>query len=273
MQRAKGAVLALLAPAVFVGLACGQATESGDSQPGSCPADRVAILYIGSSYLAAGMPSLVEGLAAADGINTCWEGEIIPGMLLATHASRSATLEVIRMRAWDFVVLQDAGPNAVTAEGAHGLYDALATLRERVQANAPSTRVIFMMPWAFEDGMLWAGGTDDYFAMQDRIRTTTVRWAKELDFVLAPVGWSFREVMREGPPLHYLFQSDFNHPSTRGAYLASSTLCVTLFQRDVTAVSFDGDLRAEEARHLRAVASAVTLSEREAWNMLLFPAL
>jgi hypothetical protein len=55
--------------------------------------------------------------------------------------------------------------------GRHDPGPALEKLAEQVRNHSPGAIPIYMMPWAFEDGMTWIPGqTDDYFAMQDSIR-------------------------------------------------------------------------------------------------------
>jgi hypothetical protein len=126
-----------------------------------------------------------------------------------------------------------------------------------------------MMPWAFEDGMTWIPGeTDDYFAMQERIRENALAWAASLDLVVAPVGMAWMKVMQGGVPTHYLHMEDWNHPSRRGTYLSAATLFSTVFQESTEDLDFTWGLPVLEAEALRRAASEVVMDSLSLWNIM-----
>jgi len=228
------------------------------------------VLLIGSSYFNYNnLPEMFVNLAKKGGQSLHVETAVTNGLYLADHAASAATLRKIQSRAWDWVVLQGVGritayPQAYTD---HPVYPALYELCQKIRSNCETTEVLFCMPWAYEDGMTWRQGwTDDYADMQAHIYTHTLDWSKEMGFKVAPVGWAWKAVLEEkGYPLHYLHQSDWNHPSRKGSYLMASVIYATLFGEAVSSNAYHGGLSASEAEMLRIVASRVVMDELPLW--------
>jgi hypothetical protein len=115
------------------------------------------------------------------------------------------------------------------------------------------------MPWAFENGMIWkAGWSDSYDDMQEKIDSVTLFYADEFNLLVAPVGRAWHQVLIEKEyPLHYLHQSDWNHPTVRGSYLTACVLFSTIFRRSTEGNSFRTGLSKEEARYFQHLASDI----------------
>ncbi len=251
--------------------------DGGD--PGAPKEGDTTVLFIGSSYLAFyDVPRRFEGFAREAGEKVWTQAEVLPGHYLDYFASNARTTLRLRERDWDYVVLQDAGHNvaypashgAVAAVlGHHPLRPALGELKRKATELSPGTKVVFMLPWAFEDGITWIQGeTDDYRAMQIKIRETGVAWARDLGLVVAPVGMAFHQVMTTwDAPVHFLFEEDWNHANANGAYLTAATLFSTVFARSVAEVPYDWTLDRGLAGRLRQVASAVVMDSLALWNI------
>ena len=185
---------------------------------------------------------------------------------------------MIQEREWDFIVLQGGCQNAAYPEthhlitpksGYHPVYPALSALQAKIEANYANTRMVYMMPWAFEDGMTWAAGqTDTYDDMQQEIYDNTLAWADTLGLTIAPVGWAWRAVLNEDPPQHYLHLDDWNHPSLRGSYLSALVIFATLFVESVEDLAYHQGLDEIEAQHFQEVATTVVLGNPELWKIL-----
>ena len=216
-------------------------------------------------------------MALAAGRAVFVKHDIVSGRYLDYFADNEVTEQVIQERAWHYVVLQGGCQNAAYPETHHTITPgsdfhpvrpALETLEAKITANHPETRTVYMMPWAFEDGMTWvAGQTDTYADMQLRIYDNTIRWADALDLVLAPVGWAWYQVLSTGPPTHHLHHTDWNHPSLRGSYLSTCVIYSTVFVESVENVPYDGGLDPAQAAHLRGVASRTVMDSLELWNI------
>ncbi len=230
------------------------------------------VLFIGSSYFNFNdLPGLFEGLVISSGREIYIDQWIPVGHYLDQHASNSAIKDLINSNDWDFVVLQGVGSLVAYPEyyTAHPVYPALLKFYDMIKANCESTKMVFCMPWAYEDGMTWmAGWTDTYEDMQIHIFNNTIEYLENIDFVIAPVGWAWYKVLKEKDyPLHYLHLSDWNHPSKRGSYLMACVIYSTLFQEASYELNYNGDLSNEDATNFQTVASNTVLDSLDLWNI------
>ena len=229
------------------------------------------ILFIGSSYFNYNnLPGLFENLAISSG-NEVYIDQYIPsGLYLSDHASSSITEVKINEKDWDYVILQGVGsvtayPDSFTL---HPVYPALVTLQNKIHENCASTKMVFCLPWAFEDGMTWYGWPDTYSDMQIKIYNKTLLYSNNLDFPIAPVGWAWYAVLDElNYPLHYLHMSDWNHPSLRGSYLMACTIFSAIFKESTLGNEYCAGLPEDEANYFQNVASNTVLDSLYLWNI------
>jgi hypothetical protein len=261
--------LALLA---FVAGACGS-----DEPAGPEPED-LLVLFIGSSYFEYNdLPGIFERLAIETDKKVYVRREVVSGRYLDYFAENTITEQVIQEQNWDYVLLQGGCQNAAYPDdhhlitpgsGYHPVYPAIETLKTKIDANHAASRIVYMMPWAFEDGMTWVEGmTDTYQDMQEKIYDNTLRWADSLNISVAPVGWAWYDVLADDPPLHYLHLPDWNHPNLRGSYLSASVIFATVFAESVENVPYYGGLQQAEAERFQEVASRIVLDSLELWNI------
>jgi hypothetical protein len=234
------------------------------------PTDRLDVLFLGSSYFGSNMMvGLFRSLAGAKGIDVLTDARNPSGMYLEYHANNATSIASINSRDWDCVILQGVGSIVAYPERAH--FDLMATLRSlesTIHSNCSTTKIIFCMPWAFEDGMLWTpGGTDDYFAMQQRIYDNTVTYPDSVDISIAPVGWAWNSILLENPGEHYLHMYDWNHPSPRGSYLMACVIFVSVYREPVSDAPYRAGLPEDEAAHFQEVATEVVLENLALWNL------
>jgi len=247
-------------------------------EPERPSSDDLKVLFIGSSYFAVNdMPGIFREFARRAGQDVFIRREVMSGRYLDYFAASTHTEQVIAEQAWDYVLLQGGCQNAAYPDthdeitpnsGYHPVFPALDALKTKIESNHSATRTVYMLPWAFEDGMTWVPGQTDTFAdMQHRIRENVLRWADSLDLTVAPVGWVWYQVMHGDPPVHYLHMSDWNHPNWRGSYLSAAVIFATVFQESVTDVTYDVGLSVSEARGLREIASRTVLDSLRLWNI------
>jgi len=241
----------------------------------ACPlenTDTCEVLLIGSSYFNFNnLADLIQNLADDSDFELSIEMFGQNGLYLSDHASSQATEAKINERDWDYVILQGVGvlvayPDDFTN---HPVYPALEILREKIISNCESTRMVFCLPWAFEDGMTWyEDWTDTYEDMQLLIYQNTLQYSDEIGFEIAPVGWAWYAVLQEfNYPLHYLHLSDWNHPSLRGSYLMACVIYSTIFQESSTDITYYAGIPEEEADFFQIVASDTVLTNLELWNI------
>ena len=239
--------------------------------------DNIKILFIGSSYTGLyDVPDMVQ--IFSDSANH----QIIVDTYLEFGSSLYEISQNIDIRAkinsnkWDYIVLQDA-PHRVAYPDyyyslipwadAHALPPTLKIFRDMAIENNPETHVVFFMPWAFKDGMLWIQGqTDDFFSMQEKIYTNSLIIATDLNLKIAPVGWAWYQVLKEPHNNIELFNPDLSHSSLEGSYLTACVFYVTFF-KEILNSSYYSSVTPEIATYLQSIASATVLDDIESWNL------
>lgn len=234
--------------------------------------NEIKILFIGSSYFHYNnLPNIIKGFAENAGKKVFIDNMITSGYL-SDHAQRSTTEAKINEQDWDYVVLQGVGSVTAYPEHftRHPVYPALVTLKEKITKNSESTQMLFCLPWAFEDGMIWMDGwTDLYEDMQIKIYDNTLRYSEEIGFPIAPVGWAWYKVLEDkNYPLHYLHIDDWNHPSLKGSYLMACVIYSSIFKESTLNIGYNSGLPEKEAEYFQKIASQVVLDSLELWNLL-----
>jgi parallel beta-helix repeat protein len=234
--------------------------------------DPCKILFIGSSYFNFNnLPGLFEQLTRSAGKDVYIDHIGKNGIYLDDHASSALTELKINETDWDYIVLQGVG--SLMAYPAyftdHSEYPALETLWYKIHRHCESTKMVYCMPWAFEDGMTWyQNWTDTYEDMQLKIYETTLNYSRNIGFMIAPVGWVWYAVLKEtNYPLHYLHLIDWNHPSLKGSYLMSCVLYSTLFQKSSVGLSNISRISENETIYFQTIASHIVLNNRNLWNI------
>ncbi len=231
------------------------------------------ILFIGSSYFNYNnLPGLMAGLIESDNKTVNIHTAIRNGLYLADHADMATTEAKINEKDWDFVFLQGVGrlvayPDSLPNN--HPVYPALESLNNKILSNCASTKVVFCLPWAFEDGMIWVSGwTDEYPQMQQKVYDTTLAYSDRIGFVISPVGWAWNTVLADlNYPLHYLHLSDWNHPSLKGSYLMACVIYSTIYKESTVGIEYTAGISEEEALYFQTVASSMVLDSLELWKI------
>ena len=262
---------------LFSAAACGITGPAATDAAGPEGGD-LRVLFIGASYLAVNnLPGLFAGMAEVGNKQVYVAKRVQSGFYLDYFAVDQATSRAIQDHEWDYVILSGGCQTAAYPNthylikedwGNHNPLPALKRFREKVSASNPDAKLVYIMPWAFEDGMTWIPGQeDDYFAMQDSIRTHALAWADSLDLVVSPVGMAWKAIMESGVPEHYLHEGDWNHPNPRGSFLSAATLYATVFKETAGNLGIHWILDEEEARVLLQVGSTAVLDSLALWNI------
>jgi len=230
------------------------------------------ILFIGSSYFNFNnLPYMFENLAKNLGYELIIGQRIPNGWYLDDHANSNETEKKINEKDWDYVILQGGGPNTAYPDYfiEHPLVPALEILKDKIYSNCESTKIVFCLPWAFEDGMTWYDNwTDTFEDMQIKILNNTLKFCQEIGLTIAPVGWSWYNVLEEmNYPLHYLHKSDWNHPSRKGSYLMACTIYSTIFLKSCVGNNYYDSIIEEEAIYFQKIASKTVFDNYSLWNI------
>lgn len=240
----------------------GSAGSGGATCPAGAPDE---VLFLGNSYTAYNnLPTLIEGFAAALGCPLSTERVAPGGARFETHAGNPSTLDLIRSRAWDAVVLQNQSqvpgfrPDDVRATSLPHAQTLAMVARE----NDPDPRLVYFVTWGRQSGDSQNCG---YYPLvcnfeghtQALLEGYTI-YASDTGGELSPVGPAWQTVVEHSAapfPPGDLWSSDGSHPSAKGSYLAAAVLFYTLFDRTPVGLDYDFSLDASEAEYLRQIAA------------------
>lgn len=268
----------LILIAIVISTACekGSSTTIDDYIPPNTPEDpeTIKVLYIGASYFD-DIPTMVFNFSTNTGKKISYDYSIVTGRRLDFHVNYDITLNLINKKDWDYVILQGVGINVAYPEPPEyypyeyaKLLPNLKKMYNLIKSNYAETKIIFCMPWAYEGGMKGFGDeADDYFEMQQKIYDNTLGFIESVGVSIAPIGWAFRDIMIEDPPLHYLYDADYSHLSFKGKYLMASVLYSVLYQEDPRNIEYYIQIDKDEADHFHEVANEIVFTDFSLWNI------
>lgn len=227
------------------------------------------ILFIGSSYLSYvgnTAPDIVASFAAAAGKNATVVMRSVGGWKLADHLASQQTLELIAERDWDYIVLQGNAAYMSKAKWHPYIVPYLEQFRALIKQRSPKTCVVYMMPWAYLDGLGWIDGeTDTWDQMQENLRRESVAVAGRLDIAVAPAGWAWYRAVRANY-VDDLYLTDLHHQSQAGAYLTACVFYSTLFLEPAPEIDFDWRTD-NDPPYLHDLAFRVVTDSLATWNI------
>lgn len=221
------------------------------------------ILFLGNSYTANNnLPGNVAALAKSVGQPVEVDVRAPGGWWLRDHAGSSDTLDKIATGDFDIVVLQEQ--SMVPADSRLAERESLpAARRLSTRIDQSGARTVMFMTWGHRGGSREVGHRS-YDTMQIAIAETYERLGEAVVGPVAPVGAAWWMARAERPDI-VLYDSDGNHPSAYGTYLAAAVLAATIL--DVDPIEFDTDLELipDYAEALREFASRAVSGERS-WD-------
>ncbi len=131
------------------------------------------ILFIGSSYLSFignDVVATFSQFAEQGGKDAYIEMRSIGGWHLDDHSQDENTIAKINERQWDYIILQGNSAYLSKKKWHHYIVPYIKDLRKIIKDKSPRTCVIYMMPWAYTDGLVWLPDeTETYEQMQDSL--------------------------------------------------------------------------------------------------------
>lgn len=227
--------------------------------------DSVRVLFIGNSYTHFNdLPKTIQKIAATQGINIAYTQCTPGGAYLAGHVQNKNTIQTIRQRGWNYVIIQEqsGAPSMPTETVIQNTYPAAHTLDSLILTYNKEAKVIFYMTWGHKDGC--QDKVDNYplnstySGMQERIKTTYLEMAYQNNAWCAPVGIAWQQVRSERPD-YILYMPDRSHSSILGSYLAANVIFSTIYQLPYQTNETTG-LPAEQAEYIQQVAQQTVLN-------------
>lgn len=196
-----------------------------------------AVLFIGNSYTF-GLPKAFARAAKSGGREVEVAQATRSGQSLARHANDPVTLQTLRSRRWDVVVLQESSRTpADPVKRRLSMIPAIKKLaREtRRQGSLP----VLYQTWGRRDGDRRFPG-DDFFRMNRRIREGYVLASRKCgNLPIVPVGEAWEREFRAGRGAE-LYQPDGSHPSADGVRLTAETFRMALLPVSADAATEKG---------------------------------
>lgn len=233
---------------------------------------QIKVLFLGNSFTYVyDVPGIFEQLAIEAGENVFVDSYADPGIALGTwtgaagHNSLAGSLNKINSQDWDFVVVQDNLGIWVGNSPYQEAYDDLVENRNNILANNSCTEIVYFAGWCPVGG---AQSGDSESACGSRVynNLVNVNTNGSLNEIVSPVALSWNQSMSQYPSLD-LYYSDDTHASINGAYLAASTLFVSILKKDPTQLSwyptnwYDGtSMSASTATNMRQIALDVVMN-------------
>lgn len=215
------------------------------------------VLFIGNSHTHLHhMPQMVVKLTAAANEKNLLTAEQVTGegVDLAWHWHNQKTRNLIRARAWNYVVLQDRSGGPL--EDKESMFKYARLLDTEIKNQGANT--IFYMTWANRTR------PETQKALTDAYRQIS----QELGAILAPVGAAWEHSLRTDPDLR-LHHWDDRHAGPAGAYLTACifyTLINNISPQGLPGTLYDNhrllvNLSDEKARFLQRVAFETMTTE------------
>ena len=227
------------------------------------------ILFIGSSYLnyfGHDVIDIFERMTVLAGKNIYLGRKDASGWSLKKHVENQQTIELVNERNWDYVILQ-SGALYLSKEKWHDyIIPHIKEFRKVIKNNYKKTCVVYMLPWAYKDGLTWMEGEGDtYEEMQINLYNETTKLVKDIDIATAPVGWAWHEAISDGFE-EDLYILDKNHQSSYGAYLAACVFYSTIFLEKAPIVYMDWS-EDIDPEYFHNIADSMVNENLELWNI------
>jgi Domain of unknown function (DUF4886)/Secretion system C-terminal sorting domain len=230
--------------------------------------DTLKILFIGNSYLNYfNVVDKFDSLATEAGKTFLIGKSIRNGMALPSHLDYSATLEKINENDWDYVFLQGSAIYMSKPKWHYLIQPYIIEFKDLIEETWPDSKTVYMMPWAYEDGLEWLPEEgDSYEEMQINLYHETIKFAEDNNIIVSPVGWAWYNVLQEKPELD-IYMNDYSHPTNIGSYITACTIYSTIFVETTEEFEFIDTLQQEDAHLIQKVSSNVVLDSLDLWNI------
>jgi hypothetical protein len=212
---------------------CNDSTpESSDcsiTKNGTKDALDLSILFIGTSHTHYNdLPKMVEQIASSSGDQVYTEMSAPGGYDFERHFKLAETVDAIKSRKWDYIVLQESGwrtalPPVLAEERVHPFADSLKNI---IDESNSDVQLILYMTNGYVGGVNAFGETDwcrddpevcTYEGMQERIKSTYLRLAEQLDAKIVPCGILWKIIMDQHEDITF-HDADGIHPSLAASY-------------------------------------------------------
>lgn len=229
---------------------------------------KLSALFIGNSYTYYNdLPILIDRLANSTG-DTLMHNESYPGgYRLSQHYDLAATQNLLKAKAYDYVVLQEQSQRPAIDSSLFFEYAVKFDSIRRI--FSPCGQTMFYMTWGRKNGDANNCATNPdvctYEGMDSVLCARYVMAQKKVDGLIAPVGRVRNYIIHNYPEIE-LYVEDESHPSPEGSFVSAVTFYTVMFKKDPTLTSYNYSLSHEVASIIKQAAKAVVFDVLSDWN-------
>ena len=185
------------------------------------------------------------------------------GMTLERHWQEDRTHQILKSKAWDYVVLQEQSklgmPVIIDRDIYFGQTDLFFNYARKFDAEIKEAgaKTVFFMTWSVKSRP----------EEQEILTYAYSNIAQELNATVAPVGLVW-DALRKTDQFD-LYDVDGSHPSAHGSYLVAATMYATIFKEDPTGLSgvIAGRRLTSSGASTLATQELVNISDADAKNI------
>lgn len=229
------------------------------------------VFFIGNSYTAQNnLPQLISEIAGSTGDNLSYQSHTPGGTTLQDHANDASVLATINLGNWDYIVLQEQSqiPAFSLSFVQTEFFPFAAQLANYIKSKNPCGNPIFYMTWGRKNGDTQNCTPGSYLCtyegMDDKIYERYMQAALENESLVSPVGRVWRYIRTQNPTLE-LYEADGSHPNYLGSMIAAYTFYTTIFKKDPTLSTYDGNLSQTEANLVRNAVKTIVFDNMDSW--------
>lgn len=235
--------------------------------------DTVKALFLGNSYTHRNnMPILVNQFAKAGSHVLVHDVNAPGGYTLERHSKDATSTNLIRLKKWDFVVLQEQSqlPSFPDPEVNQQVYPAAKSLVDLMRSRSACAMPAFFRTWGRKNGdsrncPIWPP-VCTYEGMDSLLAMRYQKMADTNGGIVIPVGEVWKKIREEYPTIE-LYKADESHPSTAGSFAAACCFYTCFYREDPTKNSFKSSLNDSTANQIKRLTKWVVYNQFERWNI------
>ena len=232
-----------------------------------------SILFIGNSYTYYNnMPEILRQVALSAGDTFYIESHTPGGARFKTHAENPQIYNLIRSRAWDYVVLQGQSqePSWPDNQVASEVFPYVKQLCDSIKKNFYCTEIMFYMTWGRKNGDAYNCASwppvCSYEGMDSILYVNYIDMGKTNRAEVSPVGAVWRYLRTNYPSIE-LYNADESHPSAEGSFAAALTFYAAISRGNLSKVTYQGPYPTATKNAILEAIDSVLLADLEEFNI------
>jgi len=186
----------------------------------------LSILFIGNSYTRP-LPPTIQWIARNNGTQINYRSITPGGWTLQKHSQSKDTLEAIREKRWDYIVLQEQSqlPSFTEEQRRKEIYPYAEKLVKEIRKAG--AKPLLFLTWGRKHGDIHNIPDDTRSKMQTRLLEGYQNMAELTSSKIIPVGIAWESVISKNSGID-LYTHDGSHPNRKGIFLTAAVFVAHL---------------------------------------------